>query len=293
LKAALDEFKATHPGVTVNFEQKTFDQMVKAGTMVLNSNQAPDVLEFNKGNAIAGLAASQGLLTPLDDVAAARGWNSVLNDANTALGRYDENGHFGSGPLIGVAPYGEFVSVFYNEEAFAKYNLTVPKTLEEMEADMEVFVKNGVTPITIGAADSNAQHLMYLLALHKADDAWVSNYQGVKTELDPAPFVYAGQKLQEWIAKGFISKDATGLDGDQAVTQFASGQAPMMVTGTWFTGTFVSRIGTAFKWGQFLFPGNKYSPASTGNLLVVPTTAKNNNSSRMRRMLSRRRSNQQ
>jgi raffinose/stachyose/melibiose transport system substrate-binding protein len=49
----------------------------------------------------------------------------------------------------------------------------------------------------------------------------------------------------------------------------------MMVTGTWFTGTFVSRIGTAFKWGQFLFPGNKYSPASTGNLLVVPTTAKN------------------
>src|SRR6185436_17805163 len=100
-KAALDEFKATHPGVTVNFEQKTFDQMVKAGSMVLNSNQAPDVLEFNKGNAIAGLAASQGLLTPLDDVAAARGWNSVLNDANTALGRYDENGHFGSGPLIG------------------------------------------------------------------------------------------------------------------------------------------------------------------------------------------------
>jgi raffinose/stachyose/melibiose transport system substrate-binding protein len=271
--AALEEFKTSHPGVKVNFQQKTFDQMVKAGTMVLNSNEAPDITEFNKGNAIAGLATSQGLLTPLDDVAKERGWDKVLNAANTQLGRYDENGHYGSGPLVGVSGYGEFVSVFYNEGLFAKYNLTVPTTLAEMEADMDVFVKNGITPIAIGSADSNGQHLMYSLALSQADDAWVDTYQGVKAPLDPKPFVFAAQKLQDWVAKGYISKDATGLTGDDAVNQFSSGQAPMMVTGTWFTGTFAARI-KDFKWNQFLFPGNKYSPASTGNLFVVPASAK-------------------
>ena len=33
--------------------------------MVLNSDEAPDVMEYNKGNATAGLLSKQGLLTDL------------------------------------------------------------------------------------------------------------------------------------------------------------------------------------------------------------------------------------
>ena len=111
-KAALDEFQTKHPEVKVQFELKTFDQIVKSGNMILNSDQAPDLLEYNKGNGVAGLAASQGLMTPLDDVAKAKGWDKILNDASTQLGRYDAKGIYGSGPLVGIADYGEFVSVF-------------------------------------------------------------------------------------------------------------------------------------------------------------------------------------
>ncbi len=74
-KAALDEFQKTHPDVDVQFELKTFDQIVKSGNMILNSSQAPDLMEYNKGNGVAGLAASQGLMAPLDDVAKERGWD--------------------------------------------------------------------------------------------------------------------------------------------------------------------------------------------------------------------------
>src|ERR1700759_4603559 len=56
---ALEEFKSKHPDVTVNFQQKTFAQLQASGSMILNSDQAPDVLEYNKGNATAGLVASQ------------------------------------------------------------------------------------------------------------------------------------------------------------------------------------------------------------------------------------------
>ena len=41
-------------------------------------------MEYNKGNAVAGLAASQGLLTELDDIAKERGWDKVLTDASNA-----------------------------------------------------------------------------------------------------------------------------------------------------------------------------------------------------------------
>jgi len=272
-KKALETFQEKHPDVKVEFELKTFDQITKAGTMILNSADAPDLMEYNKGNAVAGLAASQGLLTPLDDIAKQRGWDKVLTDASNQLSRYDKKGIYGSGPLVGVANYGEFVSVFYNEDMFKAEGIAVPKTLAEMEAAMDVFVKKGITPIAEAANDYPAQHLMYLLALSKADNKWVSDFQAVRAPLDVAPFVYAGQKLQEWVTKGYISKDSTGLKAPDMANLFETGKSPMVVTGTWYGAQFGAIKG--FKASQFLFPGNKISPASTGNIWVVPVNAKN------------------
>ncbi|WDR02394.1 extracellular solute-binding protein [Devosia algicola] len=270
---ALDTFKADHPDIDVQFELKTFDQITKAGTLILNSSEAPDLMEYNKGNSVAGLAASQGLFTVLDDVAKERGWDKVLTDASNQLSRYDENGIYGSGPLIGVANYGEYVSVYYNKEMFAAENISVPTSLAELEADMDIFVKKGITPIAEAANDYPAQHLMYELALSQADAGWVSDFQGLKAPLDTAPFLYAGQKLQEWVEKGYISKDSTGFKAADMASQFTSGKSPMVVTGTWYGAPFAAAMGDNV--GQFLFPGNVISPASTGNIWVVPKNAEN------------------
>ena len=37
--------------------------------MILNSDEGPDIMEYNKGNATAGLLSTQGLLTDLTDEA--------------------------------------------------------------------------------------------------------------------------------------------------------------------------------------------------------------------------------
>jgi raffinose/stachyose/melibiose transport system substrate-binding protein len=270
-KAALDEFEKNHPDVTVQFELKTFDQIVKSGNMILNSDQAPDLVEYNKGNGVAGLAASQGLMAPLDDVAKQRGWDKVLNDASTQLGRYDSKGIYGSGPLVGIADYGEFVSFFYNKKMFDDAGIKVPTTLAELESAMDVFVKKGITPIAEAANDYPAQHLMYSFALSQADQTWVHNFEGLKAPLDIAPLVYAAKKLQEWVAKGYVSKDATGLKADDMAGLFKSGKSPMVVTGTWYSTQFGK---LDFPVAKFLFPGAKIVPASTGNIWIVPTNAK-------------------
>jgi raffinose/stachyose/melibiose transport system substrate-binding protein len=271
---ALNEFKAAHPDVTVNFQQKTFIQLQKAGSMILNSNQAPDLLEYNKGNATAGLVASQGLLTPLDDVVKAKGWDKILTPGDLTLSKYDDNGVYGSGSIYGISVYGEFVSAFYNKDMFKANGLSVPTTMDEFVADMDAFKKKGITPLALGGADTSGQHLLYTLALQKADDTWVQNYQGLKAPLDEAPYLYAAQTMVDWENKGYISKDSTGLKDPDAAQLFTSGKAPIYVSGTWNLGTFASTI-KGFQWGQFLLPTPKYSVGSTGNLWVVPKGAQN------------------
>jgi raffinose/stachyose/melibiose transport system substrate-binding protein len=271
---ALDEFKTKHPDVTVNFQQKTFIQLQKAGSMILNSDQAPDLLEYNKGNATAGLVASQGLLTPLDDAYKAQGWDKILNSGDLVLSKYDDKGIYGSGSIYGISVYGEYVSVFYNQDMFAANNLKVPTTLDEFVADMDAFKQKGITPLALGGGDTSGQHLLATLAYTKADDTWIQNYQGLKTPLDTAPFLFAAQTMVDWENKGYISKDSTGLKDTDAANLFTSGKAPIYVSGTWNLGSFSSTIKT-FKWGQFLIPTPKYSVGSTGNLWIVPKGAKN------------------
>ena len=71
---AMKDFQAKYPDVKLEFELKTFDQIQQTAQMILNSDQAPDVMEVNKGNATAGLYAKQGLLTDLTQIAQERGW---------------------------------------------------------------------------------------------------------------------------------------------------------------------------------------------------------------------------
>jgi len=118
--------------------------------------------------------------------------------------------------------------VMYRKDLFDKAGLKVPTTIDEWVADMDAFKKQGITPLALGAVDTSGQHLLYTLALQKADDTWVQNYQGLKTPLDEAPYLAAAQTLTDWLSKGYISKDSTGLKDTDAANLFTSGKAPIL-----------------------------------------------------------------
>lgn len=272
----LKDFEAAHPGVKVKFEQKSFDQIQQSGTMILNSSSAPDVLEYAKGSATAGMAAKSGLLTDLTEVAAKEGWDKKIAPSVAAVGRYDNRGVLGEGPLYGVPNYGEFVGVYYNKDMFAKYGVDVPTTLAGFESAMDAFVAKGVTPLTMSGAEYGANHLWYELALSQADRNWVDNFQLFKgpVNFNDKAWTFAAQTLVDWGNKGYFSKDSTGIKATDMLNAFTSGTSPMMVSGSWFDGQLKTGVKN-FQWGEFQFPGNNLTAGSGGNIWVVPTKSKN------------------
>ena len=83
------------------FERKAFEQIQQNAGMILNSDEGPDIMEYNKGNATAGLLASQGLLTDLTD----RGRPSAAGTSSSAASlqttaKYDEQGRHGLRQLV-------------------------------------------------------------------------------------------------------------------------------------------------------------------------------------------------
>ncbi|GGK48829.1 sugar ABC transporter substrate-binding protein [Streptomyces flaveus] len=272
---AIKEFERTHPGVKVEFEEKGFEQIQKTAPMVLNSDDAPDVMEYNKGNATTGLLSKQGLLTDLTGEATKRGWDKKLSAGVRTTSQYSADGVMGSGNWYGIPNYAEYAMVFYNKDLFKKHGIAEPTTLDELTAAMDKFVDEGVTPLANSGAEYIAHQYLYQLALTKADRAWVDRfelYKG-KTDFHDAAWTYGAETFADWVKKGYISKDSTSAKAEDAGTAFIGGKNPILFSGSWWYGRFVAE--NKFDWGTFLWPGSEMTLGSGGNLWVVPKGAKN------------------
>jgi raffinose/stachyose/melibiose transport system substrate-binding protein len=272
---AIKQFQSSHPGVTVKFEAKGFEQIQQNAGMILNSDSAPDIMEYNKGNATAGLLSKQGLLTDLTSEATKRGWDKKLPASLQTTARYDARGIMGGDKWYGVPNYGEYVMVYYNKDVFTRNNIAVPTTLDQFTAAMDTFVSKGITPLSVGGAEYPAQQILYELALSQADRSFVDNFELYKGKVDfhGPQFTYAANTFSDWVKKGYIAKNSAGIKAEDMGVAFEQGKFPIMVSGSWWYGRFTTEIKN-FQWGTFLFPGNKMHPGSSGNLWVVPAKSK-------------------
>lgn len=275
--AAMKKFQEIHPNVKIEFESKGFEQIRQTAQMILNSDQAPDVMEYNKGNATAGMLAKQGLLTDLTEAAKQKKWNKLLSPSLQTTCLYNQqSGIMGSGKWYGVTNYGEYVMVYYNKDMFAKEGISVPATLSEFETAMGKFKNKGIVPIALGAAEYPAQQIFYELVLSQADRRFIDAFQLYTDDIDfkNAEMMYGAKKMREWVEKGYIDKNAVSLKAEDMGLAFESGKSPIMISGSWWYGRFVKEIKN-FEWGIFLFPQNKLHPGSGGNIWVVPSRSKN------------------
>jgi raffinose/stachyose/melibiose transport system substrate-binding protein len=275
-EAARVQFNSTHAATPATIDAtRGFEQIQQTAPMILNSDQAPDIMEYNKGNATAGLLSNQGLLTDMTAEVQKRGWDKILTGGLQTTSRYDK-GVMGSGAWYGVTDYGEFVMVYYNKDLFTKNNVTVPTTLADFEAAMDKFVAAKLVPIATGATEYPAQQIFYELVLSKADQSFIDAYQLYKTPVDfhNAAFTFGAQTMADWVKKGYIEKNSTSMAAEDMGLGFESGKYPMMISGSWWYGRFMTEI-KGFDWGIFLFPGNKFNAGSGGNLWVIPTKSKN------------------
>lgn len=272
---AVDIFKTEHPGVTVKTEAQTFEQIQKNAKIVLTGNTVPDVMEYNKGNATAGVLASEELIEPLTQVAQQRGWDTRIKGSMQTTAKYSDKGLMGSGDWYGVPNYGEYVTVYYNKDLFEKNGVKVPTTAAEFEAALAAFKAKGVTPLAEAGAEYPMGQLWYQLVLANANRDFVNNYQLFANDVNfhGPEMTKATETLDSWVKKGYIAKDAAGLKAEDMGLSFINGKAPIMVSGSWWFGRLKSEI--TFNWGSFLFPGNTLQTGATGNLWVVPANAKN------------------
>ena len=243
-KPLLDAFKAAYPNVTIDFQNvpPANNQYTQRLQLLAGSDSLPDLFYVQPPTT---LLAKDGFLADLSDLPAVK----ALPAGYAASYTYN-------GKVYAYAPDAWVGGVFYNKDLFAKYNVSVPQTWADFVAACKTFKDAGLIPLAMGA-DELVDGPYWL---HNTEV--VSQDPTFDSKIDTGQVTFAQGYLdplttwkKDMIDTGYISQDMAGLSDDQRMSEFASGQAAMTISGPWAIATFKQK-NPQINLGLFPFVGS-------------------------------------
>ncbi|MFN0284023.1 MAG: ABC transporter substrate-binding protein [Kineosporiaceae bacterium] len=232
-----DAFEKAHPGVTVEFSVKNFNDLVNTLKLQLSGSTVPDVTQVNQGYGSLGQLVSDQLVAPLDDAAAKYGWASRQSDTLVALnGRFSPDGKaMGSGSLYGVSATGAWVGLFMNKEVAQKVGVTAaPATLAELEAALQKAKDAKVVPLQYGTSDGGEPIWLFgnLLMALGSPKLLTDVVNGADVQL-PSEALAAATTLKKWADAGYFTPGADAFTSTDVMGKFAKGEGLFALNGSW------------------------------------------------------------
>ncbi|MDO4284479.1 MAG: extracellular solute-binding protein [Eubacteriales bacterium] len=223
VESLLNYLAAAVPDVEIEYQ---FIDNSNYNTVVdtqLSAGEGPDIICESPASSLKH--AKLGYLESLDDL------GSLYSDAGTSVYSYD-------GSVYALPGISWFEGIYYNKALFEENNIELPKTFDEYITVCKEFQELGIAPLAAGLKswepmlkNSMAFVTAEYLSTPEGKD-FGEKYRNGETTLDGVWNSYL-EKWSEMITEGIYTTDMTGIDHDQALDEFATGQAAMFCSGPW------------------------------------------------------------
>lgn len=215
-------FEDANPGIDVVVQNPGAEGVAAALPRLLTAGDAPDVVQ--------SLPPTTDLAPELVDLSQ-YDWatSGPLADQYSIDGKYYMAG-------IGFQLQSLF---FYNKTAFEEAGITeTPTTVEELTAALGKLKDAGWTPLQTGG-DWMTSHSLQALGLPSIvaeDPDWFAHMSAGEATFSDT-YGDSVATYADWVAKGYVPKDALGIKYPDAEQAFLSGKSAIYPMGSWFAGT--------------------------------------------------------
>jgi raffinose/stachyose/melibiose transport system substrate-binding protein len=236
MRQILDEFRASHPNVIVEDEGLVTEGMKTRLRTLAAADEMPDLFVMYP-DAMTKDFVKGDLIQPIDDFLDSKPeWRD--NFISNAFTDFTVDDHIYTVPM-NLAPTS---LIYYNEALFRKYDVKVPTTWDELLLAIEIFNKNQVIPIALGAkSDWLIESTIFsTLTDRLTGTEWLLqalNQEGA-TFLDPQ-FIEVLQFLKDFARAGAFQNNALRIDDNQMMELYFQGSAAMFINGGWATSNIV------------------------------------------------------
>lgn len=268
IQQAAEAFKATHPNVTIAFEETPNEAYKTAIQVALVGSEPPDVF-FNWAGEDSARLVRDGLVLDLTELAKADGqFGTTLSDA--WLSTLTVDGKIYGAPTDAVTKY-----FYYNTKFFDEHKLTPPTTFEGLLGlcrDIRA-IDPEIVPLPLGNSERwKMNHYITLLNERvMGNDALRADYAltAPDDQLFSNPgYVTAWNKVLDLQKAGCFQDAPNATSPEVSRTMFSSEISPMIFCGSWCASIFDGEGFTDY--ALFRFPPVEGGVSDGNSNMVVP-----------------------
>jgi len=221
-----NQYMKAHPNVKIKITILENDAFKTKLTTVMQSGSPPDLFH-SWGGGVLFQYAKAGLVQDLSS-AMQGDWGNSFNTA--ALNVYGQDGHFYGAPWDMGA-----VGFWYNKSLFTQAKIAQPPaTWTDLLQTVKTLKNAGIAPIAVGEKEKwPGMYWWAYLAVRLGGKAAFDKAYNRTGSFADAPFVQAGQHLQELVALNPFQKGFLGAAYSDEQTAMGSGKAAMELMGQW------------------------------------------------------------
>jgi raffinose/stachyose/melibiose transport system substrate-binding protein len=224
---------ADYPNITVNQVHQQNDNYKQQLIVAMAANEAPNMYIHWGGGPMAEYYKS-GFVNDITDLFNTYDHPDFI-DAAVAQSTFD-------GKVLAI-PFGGLsgCDIFYNKTIFEEVGVEVPTTIDELEEVCDKLLEAGYKPFSLanGSKWTGSMYYMYLVARHSGNDEFNAAYDQTGSFTSDA-FIFAGEKIQEWVQKGYFNDGFNSLvtDNGEDRALMYNNTCAMMLHGSWQARSF-------------------------------------------------------
>lgn len=225
---AVERFTADYPNITVNQVHQQNDNYKQQLIVAMSSGEAPNMYIHWGGGPMVEYYKS-GFVNDITEMFRTYDHPDFI-EASVEQSSYD-------GKVLAI-PFGGLsgCDIFYNKTIFEEVGVEVPETIDELEAVCDKLLEAGYVPFSLanGSKWTGSMYYMYLVARHSGNDEFAAAYTQEGSFTSDA-FIWAGEKIQEWVNKGYFNEGFNSLvtDNGEDRALLYDNTCAMMLHGSW------------------------------------------------------------
>ena len=229
-EGAVARFMEDYPNINVELVNQQNDNYKQQLIVAMSSGQCPDMYLHWGGGPMAEYYES-GFVNDITEMYNTYDHPAFI-EAAVAQSTYEDK--ILAVPFNGLSG----CDIFYNKTIFEEVGVEVPETIDELEAVCDKLLEAGYTPFSLANSPgwTGSMYFMYLVARHSGNDEFDAAYTQEGSFTSDA-FIYAGEKIQEWVEKGYFPEGVNSLspDDSQDLALLYDNTCVMMLHGSWVT----------------------------------------------------------
>lgn len=239
-----------HPNVTIEINGAEIEEHSTRLKLAAQSDSLPDL--FYSRTPAARDMIKEGLIADLtDDLTSDEDFMNGFLSGMTDVLNID-------GRIYGIPAEIQANGIWYNKALFDQCGLEIPETYDELLNCCKVLRENGITPMARGTKDSFAVWCLTNMFCRFGFYDHIDNILAGEDKWNNEDFIKFFEKLEEMTAAGMWPDNVTSLGYAEAKELFVAGNAAMLDSGVWDTGTFDSsefKDSIYFNWGPTFSDG--------------------------------------